>query len=340
MSDDYDDYSEEDEDDGFVKPPMKQQKTYHNSEEYSGFVSVYDIDNDSVVFEEKPSSLATIEQNNTNGSSFLNPAISTDFEGELGTCPICLEHLDNPSIPDCCTHQFCFICIVHWSSTTTTCPLCKKQFDFILHNIKSPTEYTRYYPREDPSSTKAPTRPTPSSSSQSRSSAPSSKPRPSNSVPTPPVLQSDAHSQRKAVYGRRLKARAATIPYLSPSILKAKPNLITRLKPWLTRELQVLLHIEDVSLLVELVISLLKRYDTNKDKQLIQQQLKDIIPPEHVGTFLHEMLSFAVSTHPTMAMYDKHVQYETQDGYFGSLYWNSASHNLNRGRPLEALQLA
>lgn len=54
-------------------------------------------------------------------------------------CIICLESKSNISTI-ICGHSFCFICILTWSEKCSSCPLCKKEFFYIL-NIKENKKY-------------------------------------------------------------------------------------------------------------------------------------------------------------------------------------------------------
>ncbi len=49
-------------------------------------------------------------------------------------CSICLESLPRDyGLLEVCLHKFCFECIKEWSHTVTQCPLCKTEFEGILH---------------------------------------------------------------------------------------------------------------------------------------------------------------------------------------------------------------
>jgi len=50
---------------------------------------------------------------------------------ELDECTICLDSIQIQGVLDCCQHDFCYDCIIKWSSNSNTCPLCKKRF----HNV-------------------------------------------------------------------------------------------------------------------------------------------------------------------------------------------------------------
>jgi len=43
-------------------------------------------------------------------------------------CAICLDSIRVQGIIDSCKHDFCYDCILKWSSSSNTCPLCKKRF--------------------------------------------------------------------------------------------------------------------------------------------------------------------------------------------------------------------
>ncbi|XP_053115376.1 E3 ubiquitin-protein ligase Topors-like [Hemicordylus capensis] len=59
-------------------------------------------------------------------------------------CPICLDQFENVASLDSCFHRFCFRCVQEWSNTKAECPLCKKPFQTILHNISSEDQYEIY----------------------------------------------------------------------------------------------------------------------------------------------------------------------------------------------------
>ena len=44
------------------------------------------------------------------------------------TCVICMCKPKNKAGLDCCQHEFCRKCIVKWSETENSCPLCKRKF--------------------------------------------------------------------------------------------------------------------------------------------------------------------------------------------------------------------
>lgn len=60
-------------------------------------------------------------------------------------CSICLGSLINTSFTDSCLHQFCFTCLLQWSTIRAECPLCKQCFKSIIHSVRSEEDYDQYH---------------------------------------------------------------------------------------------------------------------------------------------------------------------------------------------------
>ena len=47
----------------------------------------------------------------------------------FGYCvAICLQEIRSRGMLPCCSHEFCYVCILEWSKVTNECPLCKRTF--------------------------------------------------------------------------------------------------------------------------------------------------------------------------------------------------------------------
>lgn len=95
-----------------------------------------------------------------NKSSYITsnaiPSSSTDPSAQSHTppprsssspppsCAICLGAFVNKCMPDICLHQFCFNCLLQWSKVKAVCPLCKRAFVSIIHNVRSNYEYDEH----------------------------------------------------------------------------------------------------------------------------------------------------------------------------------------------------
>ncbi|XP_054780465.1 uncharacterized protein LOC129288104 isoform X2 [Prosopis cineraria] len=67
-----------------------------------------------------------------------------DLKSEPGkqVCGICLSEEDKRRVRgvlDCCTHFFCFACIMEWAKVESRCPLCKQRFKTISKPARSTT---------------------------------------------------------------------------------------------------------------------------------------------------------------------------------------------------------
>ncbi len=54
----------------------------------------------------------------------------------MNSCSICADEKDANASIDSCAHKFCEDCIVKWSETENSCPLCRKKFYEIKFNNK------------------------------------------------------------------------------------------------------------------------------------------------------------------------------------------------------------
>eukprot|EP00026_Physarum_polycephalum_P012656 Phypoly_transcript_12982.p1 GENE.Phypoly_transcript_12982~~Phypoly_transcript_12982.p1 ORF type:complete len:228 (+),score=37.85 Phypoly_transcript_12982:161-844(+) len=191
---------EDESDDDVEIVQVKKKLKRDDEEDYSHFVSVYDIDTGTEHLEEKQ---GKVENMTTSGAP--DESYSTQ-------CPICLQPVDNPTIPDSCIHQFCFICILQWSQLTRTqptCPICKQPFSSLIHSMTSSKEFRVHYLEKY----KQPTTTTTSTNSNINTTTNGTR------TPNQPyrtrvdhtnVLQNDLYSDvlmlRRAVYTRKLKA--------------------------------------------------------------------------------------------------------------------------------------
>lgn len=296
-------------------------------EDYSHFVTVFDIENGVECIEEKQGKgkdVITVQQRDKTQQmdhAEENGENATGATENIQRCPICLEPIENATLPNFCIHQFCFICILQWSQLTPanpTCPICKQAFTSLVHSMQSSKEFKVHYlepyiPKSGNTQNRHNTITRTNTSIASLGSRP----------PTQPFktvidhknflrndLYSDVYMQRRAVYARGLKAIPQSYhtfpktPRLAPASVNA--HLIRKLRPWITRELTAILGVSDVSVLTELVISLLKQDIHSPSTQLALQEFIG----EHVNTFVHELACFACSSHFEVATYDKYVRYD------------------------------
>lgn len=83
--------------------------------------------------------------------------------------------------------------------------------------------------------------------------------------------------------------------------------MVLKIRPWITRELTAILGLPDVSVLTELVISLVSKHAIRSLE--VHQALGEFLG-EDVEVFIHELVCFACSSHKDIASYDKYVRYD------------------------------
>ena len=79
----------------------------------------------------------TKEATDADEISILKESHSSDKD----SCSICLGGFTNRSFINECFHAFCYYCILQWSEVAQTCPLCKKSFTKIIHDVTSIRTY-------------------------------------------------------------------------------------------------------------------------------------------------------------------------------------------------------
>ncbi|KAJ3111001.1 hypothetical protein HDU96_006101 [Phlyctochytrium bullatum] len=248
-------------------------------------------------------------------------------------CPICLQPFDDRSVLTSCFHEFCHFCIRKWADISRACPLCKKGFKECLHDFRSDRDYIRYkfpiVPVEKGSNRLViqPTRMLPE-----LSTLPSD---PNAPPPTTEQILADAkdrirgeskEERRKRIWfdgkptmrdfkamspidKRRYKLEPQNPPtnnrQVTPQMFQKDKQLQDRVRPWITRDLQVLLKDSDVEIIQELVVSVMERFALSSKEAV--DELRPYVP-KNTEQFLKELEVFAQST-LNMKQWDKLVRY-------------------------------
>ncbi|CAK9817348.1 E3 ubiquitin-protein ligase Topors [Anthophora quadrimaculata] len=247
-----------------------------------------------------------------------NPENNDQNEGAVSpppNCSICLGKLVNTSFTDSCLHQFCFTCLLQWSKIKTECPLCKQTFKSIIHNVRSEEDYDQYHVSRE----LATLDPNFELRSHYRTTITGHHRRPHEVILNPeqvarreqlpsiiPQVPMGERLRRRAkpAYNRRTIYRLGlwTLPQnvlrrfrdCSADFYRREPRELSRLIPWLDRELQVLLNnnASYVEYILKVIVSALSNYDIRSTA------FRDLLRP-HFGTFtdhfVHELFNFARS---------------------------------------------
>lgn len=237
-------------------------------------------------------------------------------------CSICLGKMENKSFTNSCFHQFCFTCLLEWSKVKPECPLCKQPFKSIVHNVRSMEDYDQYHLRfedfnswENPDGRRFRYRSTLTSERRreltlsrflsSHRLVPGTQQRSSPS--SFPVLSTSDH--RRWIYEMDLwvkrPIRSTRFRETSPQFYTQNAACTHRLVPWLNRELNALQYGHQVAFLMELILSLILRFN------IISPEFEELIRPyflRNTNHFIHEFYNFARSPHD-MVDYDRRSSY-------------------------------
>ncbi|KAI8509064.1 hypothetical protein Bbelb_129120 [Branchiostoma belcheri] len=248
-------------------------------------------------------------------------------------CSICLQQFNNKAFADNCFHSFCYACIKEWSKVKATCPLCKTDFQSIIHTVKSIDDYQQDYLLPLGNGTfgtidgeRFRYRTT---LNLGRRMMAESRVRIDEQMAIfhsyarherihcsrryRPERRMSAISIRKRVYSRGLRARGVQGDEgrsrdISAQFYRRNPAVTHRLVPWLSRELEALVASRDiVDFLLQLIITVIQQVD------LGSSTIKHTLEPyllHRTDHFLHEFITFA--KYPfDMAAFDRNVIYES-----------------------------
>jgi hypothetical protein len=230
----------------------------------------------------------------------------SDDHSSDGSCPICLDALDDATLLDPCFHRFCFACAIAWLRVTPTCPLCKSAPVSLIHHIVTPHDFVRTLLaqalRADPRR----------AADVGRQSAPS------NAVAIVAPM-----ATRRAVYEQRRKVRplqfagAEQRSSVSDALERQRrlddvaQNLAkhwARIQPFAERDLRAITGAGDVDLLLRAVKALVTAHNVRRTDDA-QRYMQQFLSPDFAATFFDELVAFAAASF-NVATYDRLVQYE------------------------------
>lgn len=238
---------------------------------------------------------ASLDINLENISASVNRFVKNE------KCPICLQKVDNVTLLDPCYHSFCFLCILQWYQFNPSCPLCKREADSFIYEIRSDTEFKIL-----------PTKARERKKMVDRWGCPAFE---SNFEYNSLFPFTPAHERRKRVYQRQIIPISVNIPNsrLSTGVNPQKKLICTendwdrKLHPWIKRELQTLMEEEDVG---SLLLMFHQIFINNKGDIQSENFIKEIeeFLQDYTPIFMRELQCF-VSSNLGLQAYDKIVRY-------------------------------
>lgn len=204
------------------------------------------------------SSPTCIVHDSDNNTAQSSP--TKDLEHESSNCTICLNTYEDRAVLETCQHEFCFSCIIQWSTLSHTCPLCIRPFTSCLHEIQDDHHYTVHQFEPLPDIRAHSGRPTASDTTVPhgiirRLYGPPQFRRRGRNRPLPPETadeQSVADRQQAALENRRNvyrnglfvrhvgANRISGFQQITPETFRIFPQRLDHLVPWIRRELQAI----------------------------------------------------------------------------------------------------
>lgn len=288
----------------------------------------------------------------------LHGLASRDDTQPAAACVICLSEISEACTARPCAHNnFDFLCLASWLQQKTSCPLCKAEVTEIQYDFTGEAHSKTYrVPKIGLQAASGPSlperRPTAPPNDRFRGRWQPSRGSLRTGRRVGPASRSDletraqgALERRRHVYRNRLLSLhvgsnpSSRYRDITLRQLQSDPDLLSRARTWIRRELQVFAFLNDDSeshkedagaedvgaegdrhhrrrrrqnsalFVLEYAIAILKTVDIQESSGHAENLLSDFLGREHARIFLHELRSFLRSPFSVEA-WDGHVQYD------------------------------
>ncbi|KAI0532174.1 hypothetical protein GGR58DRAFT_192564 [Xylaria digitata] len=251
-------------------------------------------------------------------------------------CVICLDSITEACEARPCRHRnFDYLCLLNWLERASKCPLCKSNIHEVVHGfgyhglgtsrvylvpqVTVTSDATR---NEQPHA--QPYRPRLAGERLSR--------RRNVDFRRRPVAPDEAILRRQQIYRNRLYSlhvgsnTRSRYRDITPALFELEPELVSRARAWLRRELQVFEFLRTPSssqssddvvtrrrannaeFLLEYIIAILKTVDIQGSQGAAEDMLSEFLGRENTKLLLHELRNFLRSPWSIEA-WDREVQY-------------------------------
>lgn len=277
-------------------------------------------------------------------------ASSASSDIERDCCVICLGDIEEACEARPCQHaHFDYLCLLTWLDQRKSCPLCKVVVTEVRHNFSAKREgWDTYKVPEALASPPPAAQAAPDLRSRSfvpRQRAyrdrPLLRPRPRDwSHRKGEPLRQRRHVYQNRLFSLHVGTRRRTPHYdLTPASFVNNPDLVSRARMFLRRELQVFeflssasdedtrpvavgsagggasndrraqRRLANVEFVLEYIISILKTVDTQGSMGQAEALITPFLGREHTQLLLHELRAFLRSPYITLESWDRNVQY-------------------------------
>ncbi|KAI1080343.1 hypothetical protein F5B20DRAFT_108630 [Whalleya microplaca] len=263
---------------------------------------------------------------------------SEAYQPTEACCVICLDSITEACEARPCKHRnFDYLCLLSWLEQQTRCPLCKCDIEEVWYDFQNDgsegTSRTYLVPRpKEPARQEEQTR---AEVFRLRQEAPRSRRRRYEEPTSRRVTEDEAILRRQNVYRNQLYSlhvgsnRRSRYRDLTPQLFEAEPEMVSRARTWLRRELQVFefLHTpataqtsgdamtrrraNNAEFLLEYIIAILKTVDIQGSQGQAEEMLKDFLGRDNTKLLLHELKNFLRSPW-SLEAWDREVQYPSR----------------------------
>ncbi|KAI1085005.1 hypothetical protein F5B20DRAFT_520572 [Whalleya microplaca] len=256
-------------------------------------------------------------------------------------CIICLDNLVEQCEAQPCQHNnFDYLCLLTWLQARATCPLCKREVREVRYGLGEDGKYGKVY--KVPERSEGRGKPNSQAEEDLRDSV--SRRRGSLTNTTTRAQQQlygeGAIEKRRSVYRHKLyslhvgsnkkQPEASRYRELSPELFMTDPELVSRARIWLQRELCIFefLHADSelpgsshdqniarrrrpskAEFLLEYIIAILQSMDIQGSAGEAEDMIQDFLGRENTRLLLHEHRSWLRSPYVSLSAWDRAVQY-------------------------------
>ncbi|ROT35797.1 hypothetical protein SODALDRAFT_328184 [Sodiomyces alkalinus F11] len=284
-------------------------------------------------------------------------------------CVICLSDLSEPCEAQPCGHgHFDYLCLITWLEQQAACPLCKTQIQQVRYEFSDDRKIWKTYtvPQKSRESQRAPhRRPADAERGAAANTSPGDpryyrfeahnlrrhqrpdrpRSRPYTSLNTGGRHnRDDPLTRRRFVYRNQLYSlhvgsnRMSRYRELAPQMFNTDPELVSRARMFLRRELQVFEFLRsgddddaaepssrnandpvrrrranNVEFLLEYIVAILKTVDMVGSAGVAEELIREFIGREHARLLLHELRAWLRSPYISLENWDRAVQYPPLD---------------------------
>lgn len=250
-------------------------------------------------------------------------------------CVICLDLITEACEARPCKHRnFDYLCLLSWLERSSKCPLCKSSIHEVAHDFECDGAGTSrvYLVPQVTAEVRREEHPHAQPRSHGRNWTERPSGRRNDDYRRQPPTQDEAIIRRQRIYRDRLYSlhvgSNARSRYrdITPETFESEPELVSRARAWLRRELQVFEFLRTPSteqgsgdtvtrrrasnaeFLLEYIIAILKTVDIQGSQGAAENMLSEFFGRENTKLLLHELRNFLRSPWSIEA-WDRNVQY-------------------------------